>query len=285
VEEIKAYIESGVLELYVLGDMSVEEKAEVEAMASKHAEVKAELEDIERSMQMYADAYAIEPADELRDRVLNSLVTNLADDRNLPDSKVQQRHQHLVDNVVPLHQAKPTVSSFYKYGFAASVLLLCLSLGALTVVYNQLHSANGQLSDLRIALQQQNQKFTNEVSLKNDELSVYRDPSFKLIQLKGTPKSPASALTIAWSPKRKKVMIDMKDVKLPATDKDHQYQLWVIANGKPVDLGVFDGSEAESADMKLMKSTETAQAFAVTIEPRGGSVNPTMDQMVVMASL
>ena len=77
-EEIKAYIESGVLELYVLGDMSAEENAEVEAMASKHPDVKAELEDIERSIQMYADAHAIEPADELRDRVLNSLITNLA---------------------------------------------------------------------------------------------------------------------------------------------------------------------------------------------------------------
>jgi anti-sigma-K factor RskA len=37
--------------------------------------------------------------------------------------------------------------------------------------------------------------------------------------------------------------------------------------------------------MKEMKSVALAQAFAVTLEPRGGSVNPTMDQMVVIKML
>jgi len=35
-EDIKAYIESGILELYVLGDVTPEEKLQVEAMAAKH---------------------------------------------------------------------------------------------------------------------------------------------------------------------------------------------------------------------------------------------------------
>ena len=36
--------------------------------------------------------------------------------------------------------------------------------------------------------------------------------------------------------------------------------------------------------MKEMKSiaSVSADAFAVTLEPRGGSINPTMDQMVVI---
>ena len=79
-EDIKAYIESGILELYVLGDVSPEEKRQVEAMAAKHPAVKAELDEIERSMEAYARENAIEPAEDLRDRILNSLVTNLGDD-------------------------------------------------------------------------------------------------------------------------------------------------------------------------------------------------------------
>jgi len=80
-------------------------------------------------------------------------------------------------------------------------------------------------------------------------------------------------------------MVNLYNAKLPATDKNHQYQLWAIASGKPVDLGVFDNTETDSANIKAMKSIGVAQAFAVTIEPRGGSVNPTMDQMVAIASL
>jgi anti-sigma-K factor RskA len=119
----------------------------------------------------------------------------------------------------------------------------------------------------------------------DNELNVYRDPSYQLIHLKGTAKTPASALTVAWSPKQHKVMVNLYNAKLPAAGKDHQYQLWAIANGKPVDLGVFDKAETDSANIKAMKPIGAAQAFAVTIEPRGGSINPTMNQMVVIASL
>jgi anti-sigma-K factor RskA len=77
------------------------------------------------------------------------------------------------------------------------------------------------------------------------------------------------------------VLIDMRNVKLPQNDKDHQYQLWALVGGKPVDLGVFD-APADSTQMKEMKSIARADAFAVTLEPKGGSINPTMDQMVVL---
>lgn len=275
-EEIKAYIESGVLELYVLGDMSTDEKLQVEAMAQKHPEVRAELDEIEKAMEVYADANTIEPAFEMRDRVLNSLVTNLVDDRNL---KTIQHPHNAPARVVTMERA--TTSIFYKYAFAASILLLCVSVATLAVVYNRLQDSQQQLVSLRLS----EQKFSRQVSIMDDELAVFRDPSFRFIQLKGTPNAPASALTVAWSPKRKKVMVDLSNAKLPDADKAHQYQLWAIANGKPVDLGVFDKTTPDSTDMKVMKSIASAQAFAVTIEPRGGSVNPTMNQMVVIASL
>jgi anti-sigma-K factor RskA len=272
-EDAKAYIESGMLELYVLGELSLEERLQVEDMAAKHAAVKAELDDISQAITMYADAHAIEPGEALRNRVLNNLLTNFADDRNFKSASHDTP-------VVPLHN-KPTVSVFYKYAFAASLLLLCVSVAALSVVYKQLNQSKDQLLSLRLS----EQKYSRQVSLMDNELNVYRDPAFQFIKLKGMPKTPASVLTVAWNPIRKKVMVDMHNARLPETDREHQYQLWAIANGKPVDLGVFDKLQADSTNMKEMKDIALAQAFAVTIEPRGGSTSPTMDQMVVMASL
>ena len=61
-EEVRAYIESGILELYVLGQLSATECDEVEAMAAKHPEVKAEITAIELAMEAYAFENAIEPS-------------------------------------------------------------------------------------------------------------------------------------------------------------------------------------------------------------------------------
>jgi hypothetical protein len=275
VEDIKAYIETGILELYVLGDITPDEKLQVEVMALKHPAVKAELDAIELSMELYAKENAVEPSENLRGRILGSILTNLGDDRNFTAApRHEESDSYEEDNIVAL--SKPSGNNFYKYAFAASLALLIASTIALVSVYSRLQQSNGQL----IALQLQNQHFTNRVNLMDKELSVFRDPSFKLLKLQGT-KNPDMAVTVAFSAAKKKVMIDMRNMKLPHNDKDHQYQLWALVGGKPVDLGVFDAT-ADSTHMKEMKSIALADAFAVTLEPKGGSVNPTMDQMMVL---
>lgn len=270
-EDLRSYIESGVLELYVLGDLTPEESKQVREMAVKHPEVKAELDEIERSLESYAYENAIEPSFGQRDKILNSLLTNFGDDQNFPTNNPVE----VKDIVVDFAPANRT--NFYKYAFAACLGLLILSLAALISVYSQLQQSNVQIA----ALSTQNQKFSSVVNFQRTQLGVFRDPSVKFVKLAGTPKEPASKLSIAWIPAKKKLMIDMVTMKLPANDKDHQYQLWAMVGGKPVDLGVFD-AKADSAGMKEMKPVETADAFAVTLEPRGGSANPTLDEMVVI---
>lgn len=269
-EDIKAYIESGILELYVLGDVSPEEKLQVEAMALNHPVIKAELDEIERSMEQYAGLNAVEPAEQLRSRVLGSILTNLADDRTFDEVIDKPK-----DNVVAF--ASPKTNNFYKYAFAACLALLLASVVGLVSMYNKLQDSNNTIA----ALQTDKQHFANTVSFKEGELEVLRDASFKFLKLQGTAKSPQSNLTVAWSPVKKKVWIDLKSLQVPDNDKEHQYQLWALVAGKPVDLGVFDKT-SDTTDMKEMKSIASADAFAVTLEPRGGSASPTMDQMVVI---
>jgi anti-sigma-K factor RskA len=272
-EDIKAYIESGILELYVLGDVTPEERAQVEAMAQKHPAIRAELNEIERSLEAYAEENAVEPSESLRGRILNSLVTDLGDDRNFKSARVEADDKD--DNIIPISRARS--NNFFKYAFAACFALLIVSIAALISVFNKLQESK----NLVASLENQKQQFANRVNLVDRELSVFRDPSFKLLKLQGTAKAPSSALTVAWSPVRKKVMIDMANTNMPVNDKDHQYQLWALVSGKPVDLGVFD-ADTTSKDMVEMKSIASADAFAVTLERRGGSPTPTMDQMMVI---
>ena len=52
--DIRDYIASGVLEAYVLGDISEKERAEVESFATLHPEIKQEKEAIEVALEQYA---------------------------------------------------------------------------------------------------------------------------------------------------------------------------------------------------------------------------------------
>jgi anti-sigma-K factor RskA len=283
-------MESGILELYVLGDLTPEEKLKVEELAALYPEVKAELAEIERTLGELADSYAIEPSENLRDRFLNNLSFNKEQENNTHVSSpfIENRQKDILDdtkdNIIPLNNSK---LNFYKYSFAACFALLILSLAALFTVYNSLQESKEQLA----VLQSSNQDYANQVNFldkkvesTNEMLSIYTNPDFKMVELKGTANSPESKMLVAFNPKEQKVMIDMKNISLPAHDENHQYQLWALVDGKPVDLGVFDGISSEAV-MKKMKAIDKAQAFAVTLEPKGGSVNPTLEKMMVMGAI
>ncbi|MES2808328.1 MAG: anti-sigma factor, partial [Bacteroidota bacterium] len=255
VEDVKSFIESGILELYVLGDVSAAERAQVEAMIQKHPAVKAELNEVERALEFYASDNAIKPSAAHRDKILNSLVTNLADDTTFKTKTTEA-------NVVELPIATAKTSNFYKYAFAASVALLIASVIAIYSLNSKLQQKDEQL----VAASLQNQKFSKTVDYMDSELDVFRDSSYKVIRLKGTDNLPNGNLLVAWNPAKQKVMIDLKSLDMPVNDKDHQYQLWALVNGKPVDLGVFDKIAGDTVSMKEMKSVANAQAFAVTRE-------------------
>jgi anti-sigma-K factor RskA len=59
---------------------------------------------------------------------------------------------------------------------------------------------------------------------------------------------------------------------LPVPANDKQYQLWAIFNGKPVDLGVFDIKKERL--LIQARNTQGAEAFAITMEKKGGSPSP-----------
>jgi anti-sigma-K factor RskA len=65
VEAHRAYIESGILELYVMGQLSASEMLEVERMAATSPEIKRELEAIEIALERSALENAVEPRQNL----------------------------------------------------------------------------------------------------------------------------------------------------------------------------------------------------------------------------
>ncbi|QNF31514.1 cupin domain-containing protein [Adhaeribacter swui] len=58
---ITEYIESGILELYILEQVTPAQAAEVEQMAARHPAIRQELDAIRENLEQYAIAHAVQP--------------------------------------------------------------------------------------------------------------------------------------------------------------------------------------------------------------------------------
>ena len=114
---------------------------------------------------------------------------------------------------------------------------------------------------------------------KSNEMKFVMNRSNKIVDLKGMPTAPDYSAVVYWNPNSKQVMLMPENLPKPPLNK--QYQLWALKDGKPIDAGVFD----MTGDMTNMKKIQDADAFAITLEPMGGSVNPTMDAMYVVGKI
>ncbi|ATP58766.1 hypothetical protein CPT03_21000 [Pedobacter ginsengisoli] len=289
-EEVKAYIESGILELYVLGQLNAQEHAEVEAMASKYPEIKQEIEAIEIAMEQYALQNAIQPSADLERKILDKIGATESREETIPVAEPIKASERVKETViVPLNTApyESKIKSL-RIALVACIALLVMSIVALYSAHNQLGDAKEQIAALNL----NNEKFTSTVNFMKQSnadlqkiIDMNNDPDWKTVKLAGTVMDPNAKMTVYWHAKGKHVMVDNSKMDLPANDQQHQYQLWAIVNGKPVDLGVFDVKADSTHILVAMKEIGSAAAFAVTLEKKGGSASPTMNQMIVMGNV
>jgi len=174
-----------------------------------------------------------------------------------------------------------------RLALVACVALLVVSVAALYSAHSDLGIAREQIT----SLSSDREKFTSTVNYMKENnadlnklVAMADDPNWKTIKLAGQ-KNPNDNMVVYWHPKEQHVMVNTTKMALPVNDKAHQYQLWALVNGKPVDLGVFDVNPDTAHILVNMKEIGTAQAFAVTLEQRGGSPTPTMEQMMVMGGV
>lgn len=282
-DEGRAYIETGILEQYVTGQLTAEERYEIEVMAAKDPEVKQEIASIELTLEKYAIVKGRQTRDILKDEILHRILTKPL------EAKFSQITQNNEPAIIPLHDNvyEAKIRKLY-IALVACVALLAITIIALFSTRNKLGEAKNEI----IALNLDKQKFATEANYlkeSNTDLQeknkIVNDPAWKTIKLAGTKMDPKANMTVYWHPAGQHVMVDNAEMQLPANDQAHQYQLWALVNGKPIDLGVFDVKADSTQILLKMKEVAGAQAFAVTLEKRGGSVGPTMDQMIVMGAV
>jgi len=273
------YISSGILELYVMGSLVDSQMEEVRQMADNNPEVAAELKKIEILIESYAQLNGIEPDASIKEKVLSSIKNEPLRiyKSNSPDSPSVQS----IDPIKLIHSDQEG-SSFYKYMAAASLALLIISSALNIFVWNKWSETRQELT----ALVNEKAEYANQlIQVKSSydqslaEISVLQNKEYRSIEMKGLPISPNSLVRVYWNQQTKETFVDYGN--LPVPPPGMQYQLWALLDGKPVDAGVFN----PVATLQKVKNVENAQAFAVTLEPAGGSLNPTMASLFVMGNV
>ncbi|HVT84620.1 MAG TPA: anti-sigma factor [Chitinophagaceae bacterium] len=237
---IQEYISSGIVESYVLGLSSAEERSEFEKICAQYPEVMQARIAFEISIERQAMGNAVAVPEGLKQKVFDAI----------------GGHEN---------EVKPAASvmkmNWLKYAVAACLILLA---GSLYWNYS---------------LQQKNKELTKKLDdsgktlaqLEQDIKVLQGNPAIKMARMDGTTISPQSFATVYWDTASHDVYLLVNNLPKPANDK--QYQLWAFIDGKPVDMGLLELSE-KPLQLYRMKNAQTAQAFAITLEKRGNGPIP-----------
>jgi len=260
--ENKEYIESGILELYVYGLLSETESEEVATMAKNNPEINAEIIAIEKAIVSLSSSFAPFHSVENYEKIKAKL--------ELTPTKVIEM--------------EPTRNWSQYIGWAAAILLLV----GIGYQYNQLELTNNEVVNANTEKVKMEQEM-NQLQLKNKaseiSLAVVRDATNTVVTLAGQAVAPESSAKVYWNKETQVVYIDAAG--LPEPPKGMVYQVWALKLNPltPTSIGLLDDFDKNDQRMFAGNSTADAEAFGITLEPAGGSLTPTMEQLYTLGKV
>lgn len=259
-EKITTFLNSGLLEKYLLGDITSVETEMVESYISKYPEVQNAYNTLQHNLEIVAKSNAVEAPK----HILNSILEEL-DEK--PVVKMNTSYKY---------------KKWYKFSVAASVVALIFA-GTSYLFYSQNQKLSNEnqvvvdeLFDLRGDIEQNNQMLDNVMR----QLLKLNNPETEKYIISGNDRAKDLKTVAYINPKEKTSMIDV--VSLPKLPEEQCYQIWAELQGKMVSLGILN-----EADRKLINLpyAEDALALNITIEPKGGNTVASLDNKVAEIDL
>jgi anti-sigma-K factor RskA len=259
---VQDYIASGIIESCVLGMATDEEHREFERMCAQYPEVLQARDKFELSLETAAMNAAVAPPADLKKSISAAIASGSSE-----------------TPVIPMSGAG--LSPMVKYFAIAASLLLAISLFWNVTLLNK-------NTKLAVEREREANRLTQTESrlamLEKDLKMIQQNPAVKMAAMKGLEAAPGAFATVYWDTTSHDVYLLANNLPVPASDK--QYQLWALLDGKPIDMGVIDNSYFVSQEKLLIrgKNVRQAQAFAITLEDKGGNPTP-KGKMYVLGNL
>ncbi|MCW3123225.1 MAG: hypothetical protein JWQ38_2717 [Flavipsychrobacter sp.] len=258
----KEYIESGILEAYILGALSAEEEAQVAANVAMYPALKEELDAIETTMQQFATTLAMDPPAAMQEKIWSAVQGATADTGARVGKTIA---------------FEPNRSKTFDWRIAAMLAILVGSLTVNFILYNQgkeVKDSNVALNTQMKQLQTSQNELAQVVSDYQKAKTMMADTGMQTIVMHTMQPGHPMAATLYWSKSKGDAYVAMN--ALPEPPKGMQYQLWVIQGGKPVSMGTLPNNMANTAAMqKIPMQVTSGDAFAISLEKEGGNPTPT----------
>ena len=256
--DIKTYIESGILELYVAGKLSEEENQEIYDLLQQHPELLQEVLEIENAIVKLTAAVSPHAIN------FESFKGKLGD----TDTKVVQ-----------LKPKKPNWISYT--GWAASILLA----GGLLWTLNQKTELELQLQTAeidKIYLESQIEDARTDLAATKNLLDIIRDKNMIAVPLGGQGDYASSFAKVYWNKVDNTIYLDAEG--LPNAPEGKVWQVWSLTLNPltPTSLGTIEDFNTDDNKIFTIANTNESQAFGITLEPKGGSASPTMEQLYTL---
>lgn len=250
---IQEYLDSGVIELYVLDQLNDTEREAVEKLSTQYPEIRKEIAEVEDAMGAYHTLGGVTPPAYILSNILAETAATTA---------TATIAQPVVNNTVPprgLYTLLP---------IAAAVVGLALA-GWMFMGKQSAESKADNLQQEVWALRSKEQDCAKNEQFLNKQLAILRQDGLQKVVVVGKDQPIAA---VYWNQNQKAAHLDFLGLTDPGTDK--QYQLWAIVAGKPVSIGVVSWEDIQKGLISY-KFDQKPDAFAISLERFGGSPTPT----------
>ncbi|MBL8130640.1 MAG: anti-sigma factor [Anaerolineae bacterium] len=245
------------------GTATPEERARVRLLMSRCPEAARELAELAALAGVLAESAA--PAAP-PPRLKAQMMTRLAEREGVATLPRQEKP------VLP-PTARPR-RPILAWGLAAAAALLLLATNLFWLA---------QLSGVRGELNASREQLTRALNRSDRALDFMSDLNTQRIGLQSNDAQLVPLATLYWNPETNEIAL-VTD-QLPALDGDYTYQLWLIADGQPQSAGVFspDATGWAWLTFGVDASLTDYQALGISVEPAGGSEQPTTTPLALGA--
>ena len=195
-----------------------------------------------------------------------------------PDSRADSRDVRTLLRGVGLWQLfawRPALG----FGAAAAVVaVVLLGLTSLSL-WNRTRSLSAEVASLSDRLRETQAEVTNQrqqLAGARDVEDLLNSPAVRVAELSGKKPAPDAHATLAYDRSTGRAVVVATG--LPPCPAGHAYQLWLIADNKPLPGGTFKADAQGRARLSdQLPPNHTAPTFAVTLEREGGVPAPEGD--------
>ncbi|NAY92499.1 RNA polymerase subunit sigma-70 [Muricauda sp. JGD-17] len=245
-EKVKQFLDSDILEKYLLEDTNKEETAKAERYITMYPEVREVYNELQDNLEAFAKIYAKKTPEGLKEIILHSARKEKVANRKL-----------------------------LRYAVAASVAIMLFA-GSSYFFWNQNKTLQQENTLVTNKIKYLEDNMKDQLADMRNQFIVLNNPDTKKYALRGKREGKELKAVAYINPVKKLSYINVSNV--PNLPENKCFQMWAEVNGELVNLGVI--KQFDDKDKLLALPYADNAIGYITVEPEGGNSAPTVENIV-----